>query len=507
MNISTSIATDAAPKAPVKNTMSLVRTMLGSHSSLGLFLAALAYLICLTGTVVVFVDEFRRWEQPNTPEIFSVSPEAIQRAAEETMQHTGGHEPHYIYMRLPTAEWPRHTIGIYFNEAPEKNWIVNADGSLGMAENTPWSNFVSTLHMNLHMPGLLGYAIVGLVGVGMLALAVSGVIAHPRIFKDAFALRWGGSERLQKADLHNRLSVWGLPFNIAISLTGAYIGLVSLLVFLVAAVAFDGNAEKVTEPFFAAHPAPDATTYPFPDLTGPIQYAQNDALKTEPFSIIIEHPTTGGQFSAIYGRVPKRMIYGEQYVFDRDNTPMGRVGYADGDFGKQLYMSAYPLHFGDFAGLPVKIIYAVLGLALSVVCSSGVSIWLARRRDQGRPAQRAAQFWAATVWGVPAALAITALSAIAFGASPLPVFWIALALMYAPVLRADALDIARFLRGACAVLIVAVVAAHAITFGAAAVGTTMAIAVNLGLLITAGILGVWAWRDAPVQILKEIYII
>jgi hypothetical protein len=33
-------------------------------------------------------------------------------------------------------------------------------------------------------------------------------MAHPRIFKDAFRLRIGGSVRLEQADLHNRLSVW-----------------------------------------------------------------------------------------------------------------------------------------------------------------------------------------------------------------------------------------------------------------------------------------------------------
>ena len=44
------------------------------------------------------------------------------------------------------------------------------------------------------------------------------------------------------------------------------------------------------------------------------------------------------------------------------------------------------LHFGWFAGLPVKIAYLLLGFALCAVTWSGVTIWLARRRDKGRPA-------------------------------------------------------------------------------------------------------------------------
>ena len=55
------------------------------------------------------------------------------------------------------------------------------------------------------------------------------------------------------------------------------------------------------------------------------------------------------------------------------------------------------------------------------VSATGVSIWLARRRDQGRPAPGLERAWSGWTWGAPAALAIAALSSRALPVGP--VFW------------------------------------------------------------------------------------
>jgi uncharacterized iron-regulated membrane protein len=39
-----------------------------------------------------------------------------------------------------------------------------------------------------------------------------------------------------------------------------------------------------------------------------------------------------------------------------------------------------PLHFGDYGGMPLKIIWAVLDLITIAVLASGLYLWLARRR-------------------------------------------------------------------------------------------------------------------------------
>jgi len=40
-----------------------------------------------------------------------------------------------------------------------------------------------------------------------------------------------------------------------------------------------------------------------------------------------------------------------------------------------------PLHFGDYGGMPLKILWALLDLVTIVVLGSGLYLWLARRKS------------------------------------------------------------------------------------------------------------------------------
>ena len=44
-----------------------VRAVLAGHSALGLAFAAVIYVVCLSGTLAVFIHDFQRWEQPDGP--------------------------------------------------------------------------------------------------------------------------------------------------------------------------------------------------------------------------------------------------------------------------------------------------------------------------------------------------------------------------------------------------------------------------------------------------------
>jgi len=56
---------------------------------------------------------------------------------------------------------------------------------------------------------------------------------------------------------------------------------------------------------------------------------------------------------------------------------------------KMLSLSQ-PLHFGDYGGLPLKILWALLDIATIVVLVSGLYLWIARRRSSRRPLLAAA---------------------------------------------------------------------------------------------------------------------
>ena len=47
-------------------------------------------------------------------------------------------------------------------------------------------------------------------------------------------------------------------------------------------------------------------------------------------------------------------------------------------YAKVLFLSQ-PLHFGDYGGLPLKIIWALFDLVTIFVLASGLYLWFARR--------------------------------------------------------------------------------------------------------------------------------
>ena len=52
-----------------------------------------------------------------------------------------------------------------------------------------------------------------------------------------------------------------------------------------------------------------------------------------------------------------------------------------------------PLHFGDYGGMPLKIIWALLDMLTIIVLGSGLYLWFARRRKIRRGAAYAGHNW------------------------------------------------------------------------------------------------------------------
>lgn len=195
-----------------------IRQSLSAHSWIGLAVAALMYLVCVSGTLAVFYDELERWEQPYAEEYLEYDAQALEQAFNDLVASGVEVTPH-MYLVLPTEAVPRARIA-----SENASWFVNADGSIGSEERNDWSEMLLDLHLYLTLPESWGMLVVSALGALLVGLIVSGLVAHPRLFRDAFNLRLKGSRRLEQADVHNRLSVWGLPFHLMIAITGAYFG-------------------------------------------------------------------------------------------------------------------------------------------------------------------------------------------------------------------------------------------------------------------------------------------
>ncbi len=230
------------------------------HTWLGLVLGFVLMTIFFFGSLSVFDREIDRWSVPETrvqaapfpsfdksviPFISAVQPDP------ESMEHTAAE---VIGALPPAAALKPGDVTAYTNhrdpilrmyvayDVPNKPRDANLDHVhvYGYASVNPMTGerlpadlqerlslgtgFFFPLHFMLHLEWMeLGYWIVGLAGMAMLAALVSGVVMHRRIFRELFTFRPGKARLRSTLDLHNMTGVLALPFMFVITLSGLLI--------------------------------------------------------------------------------------------------------------------------------------------------------------------------------------------------------------------------------------------------------------------------------------------
>lgn len=378
----------------------LAKRALAAHSILGISISAVLYIICFSGMLAVFKDEIHLWEQHGEPIVANLSQQAAQSAAANGM--TADPETEHVFIHMPTDQHHRAIV-----ETDNRETYVDQTGKLNGEINHPWSDFLIDLHYYLHLPKSFGMIVVAIFGVFLFAMSLSGLLAHPNIFRDAFAFRRSRSEQIKQVDLHNRLSVWTAPFHISNSLTGAMIGLATISALAVGTLKYDGDTSAVFEPVFGSEPKINAAPAPLANISRALGYMRQNHGDTVPIYVILHDPGTQGQYLQIMAEHPRRLIYAEKYNFDGDGQFIDTVGSADGALGQQVADSVYRIHFGAFGGLPIKIAFGLFGICLLYIINAGMKIYFLKRRARGQENQAAARAWMSVVWGVPAMLITT----------------------------------------------------------------------------------------------------
>ena len=435
-----------------------VTKALSGHSALGLTTAAFLYILTVSGTISVFNHELQRWEQPGAPELASISPQAAERAAISMLTIEETTTSHF-FIQLPTDDLPRVVL-----TTDNRAVVTDGTGTIVTEEAHPWTQFVLDLHYYLHLPEKIGLTVVGMLGVLLLGSSISGFLAHPSIFRDAFAFRFSGSARLAQADLHNRLSVWTSPFHVSIALTGAVLGLASITAFAIATLDHEGNTEAVFAPVFGEEPEENAEPAPLAGIARALTYMQAEHPDIEANYVIMHEPKTKGQHLQVLGIHPRRLVFGEYYNFDQNGEFVQTVGMADGKIGQQIVASIYPVHFGSFGGLPVKAAYVIFGVILGYVVSSGFKIYLLKQREKGSDSLRLEAAWTGVMWGTPVALSLALLGSVTgtIPAAALPaVFWISLGLtLFIAITTPKWKLLGQWLRGGTGVVLLIATFAH-----------------------------------------------
>lgn len=233
--------------------------------------------------------------------------------------------------------------------------------------------FIFQLHTEL-VGGLPGKLFLGFMGLLFAVAIVSGVVLYAPFMRklDFGTVRTARSRRLKWLDLHNLLGIVTAMWASVVALTG----ILNTLEKPLYQSWQDGQLARMTAPWQGLPP---------PERLGSIDAAVRAARAAVPDMrpSFISYPGTGYSGLHHYG------------VFMQGDSPLSKRTYqpvlvdaatsqftATAEwpaFMQALYLSQ-PLHFGDYGGLPLKIIWALLTLVTIAVLGSGLYLWLGRHR-------------------------------------------------------------------------------------------------------------------------------
>jgi uncharacterized iron-regulated membrane protein len=179
--------------------------------------------------------------------------------------------------------------------------------------------------------------------------------------------------RVLAADLHRLVGVASTVFQVVIAVTGTWILL----------------------PVFSATfgPRPAALPRPAAQVAVTMERAVAEARRALPGLIVASAwlPNHESDPIAVYGRVPGNPLHSAYSSFVEINARTGAVQKAvdanQGNWREQWEAMVGPLHFGNWGGLPVKVLYSVLGLTPGLLAITGFALWLARRTNRSRATQ------------------------------------------------------------------------------------------------------------------------
>lgn len=352
------------------------------HTWAGLCLGTVLFAVFWMGTLSVFDREIDRWMMPATrlapAELLSVD------ALAQELQPLIGASPQWLVL-FPNAREPVARIGYRMGQAfgyrqadPSTSALLPDAGTFG------GTGFIYPFHYNLHIKAWsLGLWIVGLAGMAMLALCVSGVIIHRKIFTDFFTFRARTKPRRLVLDLHNVTGVLGLPFHFFITLSG-------LMIFFtiyfpgVWETPYRGDRQSFVKESYGiyARPKLNRPGPPIKSLDAMVEEASRQWDGGTPQLLRVFHPGDANSYVEVR----------RSFADDRVTMPVDAL-YFDAGTGAVLsrntakpVMAAHRFitgfHFIQFDHWSLRWLYFALGLTGCALIATGFLFWLESRRKR-----------------------------------------------------------------------------------------------------------------------------
>jgi uncharacterized iron-regulated membrane protein len=363
---------------------STLKTWAWLHKWSSLVCTVFMLLLCLTGLPLIFHHEIAHLtgtevEAPELPPDASLAPVSVDRMMatalalhpDRVVQFASQDEddPNVWFFTLTPTPAPTDDFRSVALDARTGEVLAQPRFDEGFM----WVMF--KLHVDL-FAGLPGKLFLGFMGLLLVVAIVSGVVLYAPFMRklDFATVRRNRSTRIRWLDLHNLLGIVTLVWALVVGATGVINTWADLLI------------------KYWQHDQLTALLAPYAGQPA-VPVAERASLQASLESAQRQAPHTQLSFIAFPGTAFSSPHH--HTFFLRGDTPLtakllqpvlvdAKTAAVTAAPPLPWYLSALllsqPLHFGDYGGLPMQILWAALDLLTIVVLGSGLYLWLARGR-------------------------------------------------------------------------------------------------------------------------------
>ena len=363
-------------------TSSTVKTWAWIHKWSSLVCTLFMLLLCLTGLPLIFHHEIGHLlgTEVEAPEMPAGSPRAsLDRVMSVAQALHPNKVPQFLSREIDDDKFWYVTFGETALDDKNQNTVaVDARTAKVLAEpkfNEGFMYVMFKLHVDL-FADLPGKLFLGLMGLLLVLAIVSGVVLYAPFMRklDFGTVRRERTPRIKWLDLHNLLGIVTLVWALVVGFTGVINTWADLLIKY---WQYD-QLSTLLAPY---------RDHQVPPRLASLQQSFARAQAAEPDKTLSFVAFPGTAFSSPH----------HYTVFMRGNEPLtSRLvkpvlmdagnGQLTASVELPWYLTALlvsqPLHFGDYGGMPMQILWALLDIATIVVLGSGLYLWLKRRQPR-----------------------------------------------------------------------------------------------------------------------------
>lgn len=357
------------------------------HTWVGVTAGTLFCLMSLSGSLLVFRADLERGLRPPWRAASQARPESVLTEAASNIRRRWP-DAKIVSLNLPSQSGEPYAFDTRLPDGRSADVFTDSrSGEVLGTFGLPWLDWIVDLHHNLHL-GPAGKKLVGVIGICLFCTSLTGLalwlLRGPNL-RRAVRIRTGGSWKVVSFDLHRFTGLLANALLLIVSLTGIYL-------------AYPNTIQR------ALGVAPAKTRH---KLNAGSERGERERKSSKPIEELLaaaKQAVPGGSVRQLRfagktsGQVTARLwVPGDfrpggsnRVMLDPSTARVLQIDRAsDWSAMQRLTESATPVHYAEWGGPILQVLWAFIGFAPPILFISGFLIWLQPYLARRRAARRA----------------------------------------------------------------------------------------------------------------------